>query len=563
MPFMRGLVSHLSVALLAVTTIAAAQTPDQTQDISTVDPTGTASFVVLLRGARVGSESVTISHNGTGWVLSSTGRLQPPIDLVTNSFNLRYGADWQPEQLSLRATVRGQPLTLTTTFGLTTANNDLVQNGRRASATQQITPRAVVLPPNFFSAYEVLAIRLRSATVGTRLPVYVAPTGEASVAVTGVASRRVSIGDQAIDLREVRATLTGPSGPVPLELWIDARGRLARLLMPAASVVILREDLATVMARVEPAHNPGDDDVFIGADGFSLGATITPPVDPVKKAPAVVFVSGPGPQDRDYTVFGVSIFGQLAGRLSKAGYFVVRYDARGVGRSGGRAESSRINEYADDAVSVVKWLRKRDDIDDHRIALVGYGDIGPIAMRAASREKSVAALALIASPGRTGREFTLEQQRQVLDRLQLSEAEKAQRLAMQVRIMDAVANDSGWDDIPPEVREQADSPWFKSWLQFDPAKVMKDIRQPVLVLTGTLDSEVPLAHADRLESLARARNKLPVTFTRKSVVAGVNHLLVRATTGHVEEYPSLDTHDVSEGVSQALIDWLSDATTSR
>jgi hypothetical protein len=39
-------------------------------------------------------------------------------------------------------------------------------------------------------------------------------------------------------------------------------------------------------------------------------------------------------------------------------------------------------------------------------------------------------------------------------------------------------------------------------------------------------------------------------------VPGVNHLLVAATTGEVDEYPTLKDRHVSQAVTQAIVTWL-------
>jgi pimeloyl-ACP methyl ester carboxylesterase len=57
------------------------------------------------------------------------------------------------------------------------------------------------------------------------------------------------------------------------------------------------------------------------------------------------------------------------------------------------------------------------------------------------------------------------------------------------------------------LRRQADTPWFKSVLLYDPAKVMPKIRQPLLVMHGDLDPTVPPSEADRLAELGKARKK--------------------------------------------------------
>lgn len=520
------------------------------------DPSGSATFVILLAGSRIGTESVSITRTPTGWLVSGAGRLQPPYDLTTNKFETTYGADWQPQQFSLEASMRGQPITIATTFGLTTATSELRQGVQRAAATQQVSPRSVVLPNNFFGAYELLAVRLATAPVGTRLPIYVAPSGESTVTVAQVSTRRVSLGERSLELREVVLTVNNPSGAMPVELWIDPRGRLARMVMPTSGVVAIREDLATVMAREERARHARDEDVFVGVDGFSLGATMTLPAPAAPKAPAIVLVSSPGPHDRDYISYGVPVFAQLAGALADAGYLVIRYDARGTGRSGGRGETASINEYATDVVNIVRWLRKRKDVDERRVTLLGYGDNGPVALLAASREKSIAGVVLVASPGRNGRDVTVEQQQQSLGRLQISDADKANRLNLQARVMDAVLSGKGWDNIPDDVRAQADTLWFKSWLQYDPAVTLKRVEQPLLIVHGTLDAETPPAHASRLETLSRERSKVPPTHTQLRLLAGINHLLMAAKTGTVDEYTLLESRTVSPEVGKTIADWL-------
>jgi pimeloyl-ACP methyl ester carboxylesterase len=533
------------------------------QTAQTPDVTGQATFVVMLRGARVGSETVSLTRLGTGWLLAGTGSLGPPFEVVTNKFEIAYGADWQPEKLTLQGTLRGQPVSIASTFGLTTAMSDVTQGQQKGSTSHAVSPRSVVLPSGFFAAYEALAARVGTSTPGTRLPVYVAPDGATSVTVEQVTPRRVSLGERSLDLRVVSVSLAGTAGSSNIELWIDGRNRLARLEMPSVSIVVIRDDLASVMAREERVRHARDEDVFVPANGFNLGATITraAAVGPARsaatpKAPAVILVAGAGPQDRDFTTYGVPIFGQLAGALSDAGYFVVRYDGRGVGRSGGRTENATLAEYADDVVRVVNWVRRRDDVDNNRIAVVGYSESGPIAMLAAAREGRIKALAVLASPGKNGRDVTAEQQVQLLSRLSISNTERATRTALQHRVAEAAITGKGWETIPPEIKVEASAPWFKSWLLFDPAVTVRRLKQPILILHGALDMETPPAHADALESLSSQRNKIAPTHTRKVVVPGVNHLFVPATTGEIAEYMKLGTLAVSPVVATTITEWL-------
>jgi pimeloyl-ACP methyl ester carboxylesterase len=520
------------------------------------DITGVANFVVLLRGTRVGTTSTSISSSGSGWLLESTSRLDPPIDLVTSKFEVRYGADWQPQQLAIESTLGGQQLSLSTNFGVTTAMSELTQAGQHGSNSVQISPRTIVLPNNFFGAYEALAIRLSSLAAGARVPLFIAPAGEVTATVARVAPTRVTRPEGPVDLRAFTLSVPGQSGPSEIDLWIDARGRLARVSLPAVALVMIRDDLASVSAREEPVHNPGDKETFFPSNGFSLAGTITRPSNAAGKHPAVVLVASPGPQDRDYSTYGVSIFGQLAGALAAHGAIVVRYDGRGVGQSGGRPESAGVAEYAEDAIGIVDWLKDQDDVDRDRIVVVGYGDAGPIALTAARREKQIDGVVLIAAPGRNGRDVTLDTQRRLLARLTLPDADKAARVALQTRIIDATLTGKGWDGIPDDVRRQSDTVWFKNWLQFDPADVIAKLQQPLLIIQGALDTETAPSAADDLASLSAARKKQPASDTSKVVVPGVNHLLVAATTGDIDEYVSLPSRTIAPGVVDAITGWL-------
>ena len=102
----------------------------------------------------------------------------------------------------------------------------------------------------------------------------------------------------------------------------------------------------------------------------------------------------------------------------------------------------------------------------------------------------------------------------------------------------AVIKGTGWADIPIQARRAADTPWFFSFLTFDPEKAMKETRQPLLIVQGELDTQVMPHHADKLAAMARERrgDKVPVEVVK---VPGVNHLLVPAKTGDVSEYGTL------------------------
>jgi hypothetical protein len=87
------------------------------------------------------------------------------------------------------------------------------------------------------------------------------------------------------------------------------------------------------------------------------------------------------------------------------------------------------------------------------------------------------------------------------------EAERQAKIDLQQRINAAVLAGAGWEQIPETMRNVADTPWFQSYLAFDPGRVMRDVRQPVAVVRDSPSADLPATHADKLLELARARNR--------------------------------------------------------
>jgi hypothetical protein len=74
---------------------------------------------------------------------------------------------------------------------------------------------------------------------------------------------------------------------------------------------------------------------------------------------------------------------------------------------------------------------------------------------------------------------------------------------------------------------------------------------------GSLDTQVRPQHAEKLAALAREREDGRGVEVR--VIEGVNHLLVPAKTGEMDEYPNLEEKNVSRKVIDAVIEWLKTA----
>jgi hypothetical protein len=539
---------YLTCAVLALgASAASAQQPD------------TRGYTVFLRGTPIGREDITVRTEDGALVISGTGRLSPPLDIITRQAEVRYTADWAPVSMLLEGTVQLRERNVRIEFSDGEARIETSLKGEAASKVDKVSPRTLVLPNGFFGFFEAVARRLVSIAPPAELRAYIAPVVEIPLRVESVVSERVQTGGRTFGVRRYQLVFANPGGDLGFQLTADEQGGLIRLTIPAQSLDVVRDDVAASTSRTQTYSNPGDEPVTVPGNGFNIAGTITrpggspPPGVRSPRYPAVVLHSGSGVGDRDGTAAGVPTLGQIAGVLADAGHLAVRYDKRGYGQTGGRAESATLTDFADDLRAVVRYLEKRKDVDPKRIVVLGHSEGAWVALLAASREKKIGGVIAIAAPAVTGAELVLEQQRHQLDQMKVPDAERQAKVELQKKIHQAVVSGEGWDAIPPDLRKQADSPWFRSLLMFDPAEVIEDVRQPLLIIQPELDRQVPVAHADKLAELAKKGRSRSVEVM---IVRGVNHLLVPAVTGEVSEYGTLTDRSVSADVTKTIVDWL-------
>jgi uncharacterized protein len=532
------------VAILG-TGAAAQQTPSP----------GTTGYTVFLRGSPIGHEDVTVRTDATGISITSESRASLPEPTTIRRAEARYSSDWTTESFTLEASVGGGEVTARSVFRDGVVRTEGVQSGTAYTRQHNAGAQAVVLMPNaFFGGWEAITRRVTSIDGPMELRAYVVPQAELGLRVVSVANERMQVGSAFFDVRRYDVVLQTGTGDLFASITATTAGALVRMSIPAQALDVVRDDVASSTSRTQIYSNPGDEAVTIPALGFNLGATLTRPKSAAARVPVAILLAGSGIGDRDGTVAGIPMLAQLAGRLADAGIMAVRYDKRGFGQSGGRAESATLNDYAEDARTVVRWVAARKDVDGKRIAVIGHSEGAWVGILASAREDRIAALVTLEGAGSTGADLILEQQQAALEQSDLPAADREARVALQKQIHAAVLTGKGWEGVPVPLRREADTPWFQSVLTFDPAKSIKGVRQPILLVHGALDKQVPLPHAERLADLARKESKSKAV--ELVVVRGVNHLLAPAVTGEVAEYDVLPDRSVSPDVSTAITTWL-------
>ena len=143
--------------------------------------------------------------------------------------------------------------------------------------------------------------------------------------------------------------------------------------------------------------------------GIQLAGTLSLP----KKEglfPAVILISGSGPQNRDEELLGHKPFLVLSNFLTNNGIAVLRFDDRGTALSKGDFETATSLDFSTDVEAALQFLLSRKEINKTKIGLIGHSEGGIIAPMVANKSKNIAFIVLLAGTGIQGDELLLLQQ---------------------------------------------------------------------------------------------------------------------------------------------------------
>lgn len=285
-------------------------------------------------------------------------------------------------------------------------------------------------------------------------------------------------------------------------------------------------------------------DVRVAGPAGTLAGTLTLPPEGRAPYPAVVTLTGSGAHFRDGDRAedpAYRPFRQIAERLADCGVATLRLDDRGVGGSAGDWDAATAEDTAADTRAALDFLRSRRDIDARRLGLVGHSYGGEIAPMVAADDPSLAAVVLLAGPGRSFRETMRYQLRYRI--------ENDPKIAPNDR--EAVLADAMRQQ--QKNVEASTAAWRRSIQDRDPLPTARRLRMPVLILQGLTDRAVDPEDARLLERAIRegGNDKVEVR-----LLPGVNHHLQRDPVGAREGYGTLPTQDLAPEVLDALCSWL-------
>lgn len=318
---------------------------------------------------------------------------------------------------------------------------------------------------------------------------------------------------------------------------------------------------------------------FESAPGVRLAGTITRPRAP-GRFPAVILVSGSGPQDRDEALLGHRPFLVLADHLTRSGIVVLRYDDRGTAKSTGSFAAATSADFAADARAALALLRSRPGVRPGAVGVVGHSEGGLIAPMVAQGPGAADFIVLLAGPGIAGDSILLLQSDLIAKANGTPDSVRARSARMSRALYAAVRETPDSARLAARLREmvaeltpaqraqagltepavealvgQVTSPWFRYFLVHDPAAELRRVRVPVLALNGTLDLQVP--YRENLSAIARALRAGGNRQFEADSLPGLNHLFQtsRAGSGAPSEYAQLE-ETMSPAALQRVSSWI-------
>lgn len=300
--------------------------------------------------------------------------------------------------------------------------------------------------------------------------------------------------------------------------------------------------------------------------------------------PAVILITGSGPQDRDETLAGHRPFHVIADVLSRQGIAVLRYDERGIGESEGEFSTATSADFADDAEAGLNFLAAQEQIDPQKTGIIGHSEGALIAPMIASRRPETGFIIMLAGPSIPGSEVLSGQSALILGKMGIPGNTVDKMLSLRQNVYEILQENPSDSVFTAQLEQQADTllsafnstekqmlglneenlveqfsimatPWFRYFLEYDPYPALEATTCPILALNGDLDVQV-LADPNltKLEALFEESGH---PASKAVLLEGLNHLFQPAETGLPLEYSSIET-TFDPATLELMIEWIKD-----
>jgi len=393
----------------------------------------------------------------------------------------------------------------------------------------------------------------------------------------------VYYGDDSVyfEIKVVNGYFTGKFNEDKTKLdgkWVQAGQTLPLILEKIDKV----EEIKRPQEPKEPFPYNQEEVTFENKEaGITLAGTFTYPKEG-EKFPAVVLVTGSGPQNRNEELLGHKPFLVWSDYLTRNGIAVLRFDDRGVGKSTGDFGSATTPDFVTDAIAAVNYLTSRKEINAKKIGIVGHSEGGLIAPIVANKSNDVSFIVLAAGTSVPGNEIILLQSELISRMAGTSEEEIKKTLDITKKTYDIILTiedsseaaqkiESIWSEyyqaLPDSEKNKPENsqtyveqqkkiilgPWFRYFLKFDPRTELVKLDIPVLAIFGEKDIQV--APSQNKNEMEKALEKSNSKNYKVVVFPGLNHLFQECETGAISEYAKIE-QTASPIMLETMTSWI-------
>jgi uncharacterized protein len=266
-------------------------------------------------------------------------------------------------------------------------------------------------------------------------------------------------------------------------------------------------------------------EVTFPANGLETSGTLTTPPGPGKH-PAVLFIAGSGPTDRNgdtpLIAGSISTLKFLAESIAPDAV-TLRFDKLGVGKSQLPANPAAISldDFTNQAEAALKWLATQPTVDAAHITVAGHSEGGLIALKlGAAKNSRLHSLALFSPPGAR---YLAVIRSQLANQVTAETLTQFDLLATELRSNGTIKS-SPTDPVLATIFTPNSTGFLANAETYDPVSLASSLpkKEGVLLSCGERDLQVPCASLTDLR--AAVKNRIGELFTDTTLV-GTNHVL--------------------------------------
>ena len=296
--------------------------------------------------------------------------------------------------------------------------------------------------------------------------------------------------------------------------------------------------------KLKPDSSFIEKTVILEVDSIKIEGTLLLP-NTTAKIPVVLIIAGSGPTDRNGNnpIMKNNSLKMLADSLAKYNIASLRYDKRGIAKSkikNLKESDLRFEDYINDAV---RWFEKlKKDTSFSEIVIMGHSEgslIGMVAALKAGADKYIS----LAGTGKSANQIIRDQLK--------AQPEYITNAALP--LLKILEKGDTTHNVPPLLASlfRPDiQPYLISWFGYDPAKEIKKLDIPVLLVQGTTDIQVSV---DNLELLKQANPDVDTL-----IVNGMNHILKEAPADRLKNLETYYKPDLplAKGVVKKIVEFI-------